>query len=59
LFLLFDDVELENPRPTLFALCGGSFLLMGTKNSKPAKMSTQPTIDATGGDAEVAYFALG
>ena len=32
---------------------------MGTKNSKPAKMSTQHTVDATGGDAEVAYFALG
>ena len=37
---------------------------MGTKHSKSAKMSTQTqhSIDATGatgGDAEVAYFALG
>jgi ribulose 1,5-bisphosphate synthetase/thiazole synthase len=32
---------------------------MGTKHSKPNKMSAQHTIDATGGDAEVAYFALG
>ena len=34
---------------------------MGTKHSKSAKMSTQTqhSIDATGGDAEVAFFALG
>ena len=32
---------------------------MGTKHSKSAKMTTQPTVAATGGDAEVAYFALG
>lgn len=33
---------------------------MGTKHSKPnGKMNAQHTIDATGGDAEVAYFALG
>ena len=48
------------PRKLLFlCVARASFLLMGTKNSKPARMSTQHTIDATGGDAEVAYFALG
>ena len=58
-FFVSQPVELA--AQPLFVKKPAATACMGTKHSKSAKMSTQTqhSIDATGGDAEVAYFALG